>query len=379
MSLSNRIKLTLLILIFSLMPVSAQIEPQYRYCNHSIRDIDWSPDGEQLAVMTSQGALIYDHDLNLANSIEAPDLGHPYDGIFSQMYWSPDGQWIILPELYDVEYNEEVIGYHGWSIANAQTGELRPMRSFYRPRQLAWSPDNRFILTLRYASVMGLAPSYSELVIFNGITDERIEPVSRRFEDVEFDSIQWVDENMIAVRYDNIIIYMDTNLELLDRAPTFDTGRMTGNQHGNFEAGMTPEIFFAVREIGQEEQIIEIEPLLNMDHEWVTIGHIGEIIWWTDDEHLTGIYSYNQYVSDENLSLSRLLQGIVVHVPTATLENSFLFEAEGDISGYSVSRRGDRIALYRDGLSLELWNPLTEERLANISIPDFPIGEICSQ
>lgn len=375
MSLSNAIKLILLSLIFSLIPVSAQA--QAHYCYHRIHDIEWSPDGQLLGIMTSQGALIYDHDLNLVNSIEAPDLSRSNHYWYRRMLWSPDGEWLILPELYDYDFAQNVGGYNGWLIASVQTGEFRPMESFSFLRELAWSPDNRFILALRYDSGIGLSPSFSEIVLFNGISDERIESVSRRFEEIEFDSIRWENENTISVQYDNITIYLDTNLELLDRAPTIEPRRMIPNETGTLEAGMTTEIYFVVREMGEEEQIIDIEPLLNANGEFVTIGHIGEIVWWTDDEHLTGIYSYNQHVSDENPSLSRFLQGIVVNAGSASLESGFLFEADGDISGYSVSTRGDRIALYHDETWLELWNPLTGERLANISIPDFPISETC--
>lgn len=365
------------ILSFVALPSQAQTSPPF-YCHQRIHEIEWSPDGEKLAVMTSQGAVIYDHDLNLIHSIEAPDFAYSHHHTVGYMTWSPDNQWLMLPGLYDPEIYGTMGGYYGWVIANTQTGELLPMSSFGNLRELVWSPDNQFIMALTYDPGLGLAPDFSTIFIVGGIQEEPVEPISRQFQEIIFKNIQWHEDNTISIQYDNITIYLDTNLELLERAPTIAPRRMISNQDGTLEAGMNPYINFVVRESGEEEQVITIDAHLDSNREFVKLGEIDEIIWLNDDEYLIGLYSRrSQYILSEFPEMSRLLQGIIVNARTATLDNQFLLETEAHISGYSVSTRGDRIALYHSETQLELWNPQTEERLASIEIAPLTNMDDC--
>ncbi len=71
----------------------------------------WSPDGEQLACLTRQGIQIVD----LASREVVREM--PRNGIYQQLYWSPDGQWF--------SGTANVAG-ENWSVvrADASTGEV---------------------------------------------------------------------------------------------------------------------------------------------------------------------------------------------------------------------------------------------------------------
>ncbi|MEL6310710.1 MAG: LpqB family beta-propeller domain-containing protein, partial [Chloroflexota bacterium] len=117
----HRVTIILGICLFLLVAI---VEAQARWqCGEQIiQDVQWSPDGTRLAVMTLQGVLFYDADMQLQQTVVAPQ------SIFDQtsltgIVWSPDSQWVVLPD--HVSPDDAERGVQGWSIANAETGELR--------------------------------------------------------------------------------------------------------------------------------------------------------------------------------------------------------------------------------------------------------------
>ncbi len=73
----------------------------------------------------------------------------------------------------------------------------------------------------------------------------------------------------------------------------------------------------------------------------------------------------------------RILQGTIVDAPTATEINHFVIQTETEIQAYSISNLGDRIAILRDDVLIEVWNPLTEEKLETVEIPRVEIVGYC--
>lgn len=379
MSLSNRIKLTLLILIFLLMPVSAQAQTGVYCYLHRINDIAWSPDGELLAVMTIHGVVIYDADLNVIRSIEAPVV-IPDRTSSTGLVWSPDSQWMILPDHSTPEIAAQ--GLDGWTIANAQTGELRsiispfPVGERSTVSELVWRPDNAFIVALKYEPAFGLQAPRTTLVMIAGAFDGGFSPISQQFDDVHFTNLRW-EADGITVHQNGLRLYLSESLELTDRAPVIYPRWWIQNNAGTLEAGQ-PQFELLVREIAGDARSIEIDPVLDSAGQFVSPGFVSEIIWINDDEHFLAIYPMaSGYRLEEQPELARNLQGVLVDALAGNQEAGFLIQAEGDISGYSVSGRGDRIALYRDETWLELWNPVTGERLNAIEVPVLPIMDTC--
>ena len=92
----------------------------------------WSPDGTQLACLTKKGIEI----VTIADKAVVRKL--PRQGIYQQLFWSPDGKWFCGT------------GNHGgesWTVVrmNAETGEVNPARS-YQNCTPEWFPDSAHIL-----------------------------------------------------------------------------------------------------------------------------------------------------------------------------------------------------------------------------------------
>jgi len=99
----------------------------------------WSPDGTQLACLTKKGIEI----VSIADKAVVRKL--PRQGIYQQLFWSPDGKWFCGT------------GNHGgesWTVVrmNAETGEVNPVRSFQNCTP-DWFPDSaRILLSSRPAN-----------------------------------------------------------------------------------------------------------------------------------------------------------------------------------------------------------------------------------
>ena len=89
----------------------------------------WSPDGRHIVCLTKQGIQVVD----LATKQVVRRL--PRQGIYQQLFWSPDGRWFC-----------GVANHLGesWTVVrvNVTTGELNPVRSF-RNCTPDWFPDSR--------------------------------------------------------------------------------------------------------------------------------------------------------------------------------------------------------------------------------------------
>jgi hypothetical protein len=370
--MKHRISLILTILFFFSFSAKAQIGV---YCNyHSIQDVKWSPDGNRLAVMTLHGVIIYDYDLNFIRSVEAPKIG--YDSLSSTgLVWSPDGVWIILPEHSSPAGAAE--NRETWIIANSETAELHGIQlGFSRYEEIVWRPDNELILALSYEPPFGLQIPYSELVVSLGISDFGMPPIVKRYEGMYLANLAW-DESGITARTVGLELSFDGQLNLIPEETVPVASWWVSNSDGSREAAYKPDTLLYVREIGGEEQRVVTSVYENSTGEFVVPSAIEEIIWLLDDENFIGMYSNIEHMYDEYPDLPRLLQGTVVDAMAAVETDHFMIELESNIQDYSVSVRGDRIALVRDDTWLELWNPLGEERLAMIDVPPLPIGDTC--
>lgn len=364
-----------------LIPSSFVTAKQGVYCvAHSVTGQAWSPDGERLAVLTLHGVLIYDHDLTLIRIIKAPMIEWDHY-VFTGPVWSPDGVWIVLPQraLPLIDFP----GYAGWSIANTRTGELRRMQSpsaFGGPfiHELAWSPNNAFVLALKYETPFGLPVPFSELIIVPGVS-EVLPPRVQRYENLHLRDIRWNTDHTITARIDGLELSFDADtLSLEDGTPVLRADWWVSNSSKTHEAAQKPDHYFYVSEMGGQEQLVNMSMILDSDgQDVVAIPFVEEIIWLRDDKRLIGVYSGVSHLHDQYPALARRLQGVVVNARTATRTNDFVLQAAGDIQNYAVSIRGDRLTLHRDDTWVELWNPLTEERLTMIDIPALPIADTC--
>ncbi|MHC4394284.1 MAG: TolB family protein [Planctomycetota bacterium] len=92
----------------------------------------WSPDGKQIACLTKKGIQIVD----LVTKKVVRKM--PRQGVFQQLFWSPDGKWFC-----------GVANYLGeiWTIArvDANTGKLNPTHKFQSCTP-DWFPDSEYII-----------------------------------------------------------------------------------------------------------------------------------------------------------------------------------------------------------------------------------------
>jgi len=91
----------------------------------------WSPDGTQIACLTRKGIQIVD----LATKKTVREL--PRQGIYQQLFWSPDGQWFC--GVANARISWTVVRIH------AQTGELNIVHEFQSCTP-DWFPDSKHII-----------------------------------------------------------------------------------------------------------------------------------------------------------------------------------------------------------------------------------------
>ena len=92
----------------------------------------WSPDGSQLSCLTKKGIEIVSMDTKeVVRKI-------PRNGIYQQLFWSPDGNWFCGTANYVGE---------SWTVVrmNAATGELNPVQIFQNCTP-DWCPDSKHII-----------------------------------------------------------------------------------------------------------------------------------------------------------------------------------------------------------------------------------------
>lgn len=92
----------------------------------------WSPDGKQLSCLTKKGIEVVD----LATKKVVRQL--PRQGMYQQLYWSPDGKWFCGVANHEAQ---------AWTVVrmNAETGEMNPVRSFQNCTP-DWCPDSTHII-----------------------------------------------------------------------------------------------------------------------------------------------------------------------------------------------------------------------------------------
>jgi len=120
----------------------------------------WSPDGTQISCLTKKGIKIY----NLADLSVAREL--PRQGIYQQLFWSPDGKWFC-----------GVGNNHGesWTVVrmNAETGDVNPVRS-YQNCTPDWIDSGHIILSSRPAGQTGGGGyGYTQLWMVSGDGSEQ--------------------------------------------------------------------------------------------------------------------------------------------------------------------------------------------------------------
>jgi hypothetical protein len=370
------------IFIIMLMNNSAQLEAQYiNYCSsNNITDIAWSPNGELLAVMTPQAIFIYNQSLELIRSIVVPSVyidEYPNPAAV----WSPDSQWIVVGHRVPVEFLGDG-GIAGTStIVNTNTEEVIARDLPLDIVDRVWSLDNRYILSLRYEpSLMGIQLPYTELILSSGVTEERVESRTKRFDGLHLRNLQWNDSTVFTAQVDGMTISFDsTTLEPIAQAPVFYPTWWVANHDGTREAAMKPDTMFYVHDIGSDEHRVEISGLGYIDDEPISIGWVSKIYWLTDNQRLIGLYSrFFQFLADYP-ELPRILQGTVVDAEAATEINHFLIYADSEIERYSISELNGTIAIVRNDTLVELWNPFTEEKFAEIEVPFLELGDICPE
>lgn len=364
-------------LFFWTLASYAQV-PKHDFCvDYQINGISWSPNGEQLAVITTQGAFIYGHDLELIRSVKAPVFADHLSRVTATPIWSPDSVWVVLPQRRSLD-----LGVAGnlWTILNALTGELTFISTpAHGLKELIWSPDNQRILTISYHDPLGLDSPIFSINLINGITENRVSPIQKSYPEIQLKNLQWVDSETFSLQSDNVTIYFDAStLEPKDKAPDISPNWWVSSSDGSREAAFMPDITLYVREVDGNEQYVGIDETKYSNDE-TFIGLVDEIYWLSDNKHLIGIYErVPAPFSDEYPDFSMILQGTVVDATTATEINNFFIQTENDIKGYSVSSRGDRIAVHHSPKILDVWNPMTGEHLKTIEVPALPLEELCN-
>lgn len=129
---------------FPLFKCTDQAEPcDTAYLNSGMLERRWSPNGRYLAfsaVLDGQSDL-YLYDSQTGNVLR---LTNGPDNV-SQLWWSPDGEWIIMGELHEREYPFTT---SLWAVS-ARNGEMRQLYSLedgYPQGILEWLDDRRFIV-----------------------------------------------------------------------------------------------------------------------------------------------------------------------------------------------------------------------------------------
>lgn len=123
----------------------------------------WSPDGKQVVCLTPKGIMV--HDL----ATKAVVREFPRQGIYQQLFWSPDGKWFC-----GVANNQG----ESWTVVrvNAETGALNAVRKFQNCTP-DWHPDsNHIILSSRPKGQTGAEGyGYTQLWLVSGDgTEQRL-------------------------------------------------------------------------------------------------------------------------------------------------------------------------------------------------------------
>jgi len=92
----------------------------------------WSPDGKQVACLTRSGIEI--RDVATKSVVRKMDR----NGIYQQLFWSPDGKWFTGPA--------NILG-ESWTVVrmNAATGEVNPVAKFQNCTP-DWFPDSKRLI-----------------------------------------------------------------------------------------------------------------------------------------------------------------------------------------------------------------------------------------
>lgn len=116
----------------------------------------WSPDGNQIVCLTKKGIQVHD----LATKEMTREF--PRQGIYQQLFWSPDGKWFCGVANHAGE---------SWTVVrvNAETGDLNPVRKFQNCTP-DWRPDSKhIILSCRPADQPGAKGyGYTQLWVVGG-------------------------------------------------------------------------------------------------------------------------------------------------------------------------------------------------------------------
>lgn len=116
----------------------------------------WSPDGKQLVCLLKKGIQVV--DLNTRQAVKTL----PRQGIYQQLFCSPDGKWFC---------GVANIQGESWTVVrvNAETGELNPVRSFQNCTPDWFSDSVRIIMSSRPDNQPGAnGYGYTQLWVANG-------------------------------------------------------------------------------------------------------------------------------------------------------------------------------------------------------------------
>lgn len=115
----------------------------------------WSPDGGQVACLTMKGIKVF----NVADKSVVREFSR--QGIYQQLFWSPDGKWFC-----GVANNQG----ESWTVVrmNAETGVVNPVRS-YQNCTPDWADAEHIILSSRPAGQSGGGGyGYTQLWLVSG-------------------------------------------------------------------------------------------------------------------------------------------------------------------------------------------------------------------
>ncbi|MEL6405640.1 MAG: hypothetical protein AAFR81_14830 [Chloroflexota bacterium] len=373
----HRVTIILGICLFLLVAI---VEAQARWqCEEQIiQDVQWSPDGTRLAVMTLQGVLFYDADMQLQQTVVAPQ------SIFDQtsltgIVWSPDSQWVVLPD--HVSPDDAERGVQGWSIANAETGELRaildPFQMSVRSRiqELVWSPDNNFLLALKYPPPFGNPPPYSELLLFPALLDGGFSPVTNRFSDVGISHLRW-DETGITGQVEGLQFQFETpELTFSDTFPILRERWWRLSPDGTREAAFISIEGFVLRDTTPDtiEHWVSLFPTVNTTGDILFPAQVSEIVWTTDSQRIVAVYApilTNNPQVEIYPDMPFVLQGSVVDAVSNIEIHHFFLQDTVPVRQYSVSPSGERVVTVREDGVLVWWHPLTDEKLGEVIVGD---------